>query len=177
MTEQIFKLLNPVKPLADLLLLTRNATDSWISTICLSAGLIKLSLLPLAKSIKEYEISSKTHKNYVSNKQDFIQKLKVAKMEKRAEEELQKLNFFMHINKCHPISIFRSFIPLPFYMTLFLGFNNIVESMRNGTLSTESFLWIANIAQPDPILVLPFLCSGTIFTLMKVIMCYVNHFL
>lgn len=161
--------LNPTKYVMDgLIYLHHSYSMPWEMNIFLLAASLKLCFMPLTLFQQRSKNAANIHRPHIENERALIKRLQSVGDHEAAKARQYKLGSFMKLHSCHPTSLFKSFIPMPFYMTAFLSVNGLVDLMKQGIVEKKPFLWIESMASYDSLYVLPLACSLTMVSSLSV---------
>ena len=142
------------KPIGYLLMLIYKLVGNYGISLIILTFIVKLAMYPLYSK----QIRSSADMQEMSEKAQEIQR-RYANDKEKQNEELQKLyseEGFNPMSGCLPMAI-----QFPIIMGLFALLRNPMKYMPGATMifaNHESFLWIKDLAQPDP-WILP-ICAG-----------------
>lgn len=142
----------------------------WPGTIVAFTLGMRLLLFPSYIKQTKATITASNLKDEVNGYQSRIQSYRSNNQFIEAKEELQNMYQFLRKNNCHPFrTISLSLLPIPFFMSSFFALRNMssqpIESFLNG-----GYGWFLNLAESDPLYILPIISCGTLLASFEVIL-------
>lgn len=141
----------------------------WPATIVSFTLGMRLLIFPSYIKQTKATIMANNLKDDVSKYQTRIQTFRANNQFTEARQELQEMYTFLRKNNCHPIrTIVLSLLPVPFFMSTFFALRNMarqpIESFLDGGAA-----WFLNLAESDPLFVLPVLSCASLLASFEVI--------
>lgn len=142
----------------------------WPATIVSFTLGIRLLIFPAFVKQTKATIMANNLKDEVNSFQTRIQNFRSKNQFPEARHELQEMYNFLRQNNCHPIrTIVLSLLPVPLFMSTFFALRNMARQ------PIESFItggagWFLNLAESDPLFILPVLSCASLLASFEVIM-------
>lgn len=141
----------------------------WPGTIVAFTLGMRFCLFPYYIKQTKATIMASNLKDEVNGFQSRIQNYRSNNQFTEAKEELKQMYDFLRKNNCHPFrTISLSLLPIPFFMSSFFALRNMssqpIESFLQG-----GYGWFLNLAESDPMYILPIISCGTLLASFEVI--------
>ena len=141
----------------------------WPATIVSFTLGMRFLLFPAYINQTKATITASNLKDDVNKYQTRIQTFRASNQFPEAKQELLEMYTFLRKNNCHPIrTIVLSLIPVPFFMSTFFALRNMARQPIESFLDGGS-AWFLNLAEPDPLFILPFLSCASLLASFEVI--------
>lgn len=141
----------------------------WPATIISFTLGMRLLILPSFIKQTKATIMANNLKDDVNKYQTRIQTFRANNQLIEARQELQEMYTFLRRNNCHPIrTIVLSLLPVPFFMSTFFALRNMARQPIESFLEGGTW-WFSNLAESDPLFVLPVLSCVSLLASFEVI--------